>query len=581
MDLRDNARSKETNEIFTGSAAFSCRERIWNGIFHADRRGGHKPLRDVLDLSKRTAKSRVTHMLAGDAVWDTNARDRFLLLANSEETDEVNYRTAWLNKLTTSQFSEIQEVLTDFVNICPDQTWPEPFKQVGKQVREYLTIINSRTKTLSPDDTICKEYLAAGLYSLVCLFLQNATDCTPIFRRPAEAWDPVVKYAEPEDRNDRQEETAAPVIPPRGVLYDSGTPELPFDFFAHVRAEFEKQTHIDEAPPVALATVFKNQNVPPVITPAEIHRKRVRIMRTIPMMDSDFSYEGVFSVEDVLVTQSGEASLSRKLRSAACAVDGASRTWRVESTVFEDDRTDCILALGVAKDPDGNSPYNSWACCMAGDWEYRWKAAAVYLDEAGNRKDLELEHLLAQHGIGTLQEDSPAGPRMAVAKLEPEYLNYFIVNAETMTEIPKYRIPGTDEMAVTLPCPGIVAVVKCPVLHLEPAAQDQLFLQGYLHGCYGLKQDGVSADITMSTGIHEPYMAFQYGAMMKARGDAAQAEPCLRQAAQANIPGAMYELAQLLEQQGKKEEAAALLQPLLEKGYRYYGTIPIKLPEEK
>ena len=74
--------------------------------------------------------------------------------------------------------------------------------------------------------------------------------------------------------------------------------------------------------------------------------------------------------------------------------------------------------------------------------------------------------------------------------------------------------------------------------------------------------------------------AFEYGAYLRTQGKHKEAEKHLHQAAQANIAGAQFELAELLKDRGSPEdttEARNLLDSLWERGYRTYGKTSIDL----
>lgn len=594
MDLRDNARSKETNEIFTGSPAFDSRERIWDGIFHAG--NSRALLCDVLDLSDRSEdRSTFNKMKNGTRGWDGYARGRFLHLAASEEKDKDNYRTAWLNKLIASpviRFSEIREVLTDFVEICPDRTWPDVFGQVGNQVRGYLTVINSRTKTLSPDDAICKEYLAAGLYSLVCLFLQNAKSCTPVFRRPAEAWDPVVKYAEPEDdKSGREDNPVVVTLPPEAGLYAPEERELHFDLFSHIKEKLAEQE-------VAEAESGQQCDVPPVITPSLVRQQPVEITGSFEIAEVPGFDSHAFLI-DTQVRVIGNQyqprlTLRRLYRTTRKAGGMDIRTYQYSQqalltlTAFEGiiistekDGTRCRLHSFTVTKSEKTGRFDSLSMGPC-----KLKFAVVDIDRDGYLAEQELDELLdfcdvhpekAGRNVHSLERSAVSG------KLDPDYLNYLVLDRRTLQEIPKHpvrdRLTGARQLAITVPCPGQLIVLQMDTGSLRA---DLLAAGGMMYGLYGCEQSVEDVNEILMKGVwtgDNSLMAFQYGAYLRCKGMPDIAVDYLRTAAAANIPGAVYELAELLTQQGQTEEAGSLIQSLLDKGYRSYGAFPIKLPE--
>lgn len=150
-----------------------------------------------------------------------------------------------------------------------------------------------------------------------------------------------------------------------------------------------------------------------------------------------------------------------------------------------------------------------------------------------------------------------------------------------MTQIQISRIQdptsGSIQLSITVPCPGKLMVIRQPEICLDMSLADQMCLCGFVNGHYNLTKDLAKAHIMMSVGAnceHNPYMCFQYGALLKRDNKLAAAEQNLRIAAQEGIPGAQFELAELLNDRGTPKdisEARQLINKLWHKGYRTYG----------
>jgi hypothetical protein len=207
------------------------------------------------------------------------------------------------------------------------------------------------------------------------------------------------------------------------------------------------------------------------------------------------------------------------------------------------------------------------------------------IDENGHSLDHELETLFDFCGVELIL-DTPVQPvkwKKATSDFDPAYLQYLLLDVQGRKEIVKTisrdPVTGAYKINAMLPCPG-----KLISIEVKPEGGDaeSYALAGYLHGACGLKKNAQKAETLMLEGAKkgDNCMAFEYGAYLRTKSRHKEAEKYLRQAAQANIAGAQFELAELLKDKGSPEdttEARSLLDSLWERGYRTYGKTSIDL----
>ena len=583
-------------EFFRGFPEFDCREKIWRGIFHANTSADTLRKALLLPESKKSlSKSVLSRMMSGATGWGMEWPAGFLALSSNADAYNAQWMPRFLGKDKLPS-EACAQALRDFVECYPKFDWTNAsfLKPAADETRAYLAEINRYLSEHAPEER--GEWLAAGLYSLICLFLQNAKDYqkhhSPKCCRPPKEWDPALSQAAKSKLPATAERIldvgsiqADTVLPKNMDFASPEIPALPFDFFAYVQQKFEKAGNTGEEPWIADATIHLNELETTMITPAEIHRKVVQVSKTIvaPQELYDPAKVGVLLIEDRLISRN---TLLLKLRAAPYTDYGIfGREFLLESTQLDDDVGIKFLFLSPEGSYVSASPLmhlTDSQCYYLDNGDLLSARDILYLDidETGALRDPQTEWALTNYGV-LKPPATPGKLRKVTAELKTEYAQYFLMDTETMTEVPKHQAynpqTGAAELSIIIPCPCKLAVIKMPRRRLSAEQYELLVLSGYTHGLFGLEQDEFrSAALCVEIEKEDPpQRLFQTCAGLKRRCSCRPyVEEGLRIAANANIPGAKFELAELLMAQRTPEateEARQLIAWLWDRGYRTYG----------
>lgn len=458
---------------------------------------------------------------------------------------------------------------------------------VAIQISEYLKDIEKYFSLPLPAHD--EAWLNAGMFSLICLFLQNEKGMTPAFLIPPY-------FEKSEEHNEPGYDYRPSTLKEINKIYSSnftsaqesfGAPEtgvLPFDLFSRVQNFFQEQIPED----IAITTAWENQNAS-IITPAEIHRKQIRFSQNYPLNNPFQVFQsGLFLIDKHLFQKhpsSCQYFIRQSLRAIPCRTDTISREYQIETNCFEDN----VAIDAVFLDCKEDLHFCFVIPVRFSDTGINWPSAStkgknyftLSIDEYGHSKQHHLEHILDAFQIAPLQQETIHQPaeRTATVSFRREYLDFQFINVDTMVEIPitqsRNEATGEYQLNLTVPCPCTLAIIRNAISSLTPEEAELLQLSGYLHGIYGLKknQDLAIAIMKAKAGCY-PQLAFQYGAYLRTHGSINDAESHLRQAAEHGIPGAQFELAALLKEKNTTEalvEAEQLLDILWKQGYRTYG----------
>lgn len=412
------------------------------------------------------------------------------------------------------------------------------------------------------------------------------TDETRVFPAGEEnpAAEPVKKEPErKEPASKKSPDTAAPAekVRPSEVL------EMPFDFLEDIRLKFQKDFG-DQKGSKEDGSSQSAEKAAPKIPLAAIRREREPFTGDFTIVDTSGNDSRAYTIEEFLIPQNGQWILADRVRPLPYSEEKCNgefcRTFLLEEEQFTDDTEHNGLILTASEDR-GKGSINSYLITNSHMYVSKnpGELGIEELDEAGYYMDFNLENLFAFCDFeGETANDfwQPVCWRRSVSEYKPEYLGYLILDARTMEEIPKSfsRSPrGGYQLSVVLPCPSRLIVLK--ITSDSGAYVDASWaVTGYLHGIYGMKKNPDAAERLMRKGAEagDAKMAFEYGAFLKREGKLKQAETYLRGAAQENIPGAKFELAELLldnraEDNEAREEARQLIDSLLIQGCRTYG----------
>lgn len=560
-------------KYFNGFDSFDCREEIWNGVFHANAHGGTKRLREILSDPKDLPEDSAvfTRKLKGENAWTCEPNKFF-----SYSEDPQAYQQNWLEKLTNT--SGCLEIFRKFIASVPENAPNadyERFLPPARKICSYLEQVLLHCGSYPADS---KEWIVAGMYVLTALFLQNSKSATPRFYCPPREYDPV----------SAKEST---VVVPEVVMNPPEEDEIQFDFFLTMRKRYEEMFGKD--------TEADSNNASPEEPSEKICLATSRLeLRPFSGNFTIIDPEGMTTYAYLLVDYlSFEGNnwcsrvMMRQIPFATEPLDDHpnSQKFLVNTDLLMED--DChIILLTVAH--DGSKGLLNTAVFTEDQKLYVSREPTNIdfwdIDENGHYRNSDLETLVSFCGV-ELTLDTPSQPvkwKKATSDFDPAYLQYLILDVQGRKEIPKTvsrdPVTGIYKIHAIIPCPR-----KLIAMEVRPIGGDaeSYALAGYLHGAYGLKKDAKKAEALMHECIEkgDHYAAFEYGAYLRTKGKHKEAEKYLRQAAEANIAGGQFELAELLKDRGSPEdikEAHQLLNMLWKKGYRTYGKQSIDLFEE-
>ena len=557
-------------KYFNGFDGFDCREEIWNGVFHANVHGNSIHLREILsypqDLSSDpfSASSQFTRKLKGENAWTCEPNKFFSYSENPQA-----YRQNWLEQLpNTPNYLEIfRRFMASVPENAPNADY-ERFLPSARKVCTYLEQILLHCGSYPADS---RKWTSAGMYVLTAFFLQNSKSATPRFYCPPREYDPV----------GAKEST---VVVPDVVMNPPEVEEIQFDFFLEMRERQEK-LYGEDAKADSDDADGSEEKISEKISQAIARLELRPFSGDFTIIDPEGMTTYAYLLVDYLSFE-GDTWCSRLMmrqiphESETRDDDGEAQRFLVNTDLLIEDECH-ILLLTVAHDgskgllntavfTEEQKLYISRESSTIGFWD---------IDENGHYRDSELETLFSFCGV-ELTLDTPTQPvkwKKATSDFDPAYLQYLILDVQGRKEIPKTisrdPVSGKYKIHAMLPCPR-----KLIVMDVKPIGGDSevYALAGYLHGAYGLKKNAQKAEALMRECIEkgDNYAAFEYGAYLRTKAKHTGAEKYLRQAAQANIAGAQFELAELLKDRGSQEnikEAHQLLNMLWKKGYRTYG----------
>lgn len=620
-------------KYFVGFGSFCCKDAIWDKFF-PDTKEGNQKIKDSLSIevieeeNSKTRKITQNHKLDSDGLWHMVKGDsrcwgkyaKVFLGYNKEYEDRYYKRWDTLNFFTLEKckpiFAAFQESILEYEEtlvVTFRESLPEYEEKLVNAFRESLPKYEEESfkdfwkslpeseyketcrKYLTPAKEICeylseveryfalpiehnRKWLNASMYVLLCLFLQNRKDAKPEYREPPEKYSLKnlrTLIANNGEEPKEAEPSAQSIYREADVIFHSPELEaLPFDLFAQAKAFFEKEGESSRYKPLD-----------PVITPAEVRRKRVPYSKTHTVGEVFSSFcTGVFLYEDFPIGENDSAEyLGHRVRFVTSTSDGINRTFRLEGTCFEDETMEAFELIIQ------DQSENQYILPLRFDDHTVGPAFVndtfrIDIDGYGYPRSHSVDRLMKSYQIQ--EEVQPYSTlRRYTIPLRREYLNYQIINAETMEVLPMQRSrdqQGQEQLNVVIPGPCKLVILKNEPTALSEEERLLLYIRGYLHGLYGLKKSLFQAMLEMKAGLYHldrqcaRQCAFQYGVYLRTQGDAA-AEGYLRRAAE-DIPGAQFELAMLLlERDPFSPEAEILLDDLWAEGYRYYGLTSIDL----
>lgn len=559
------------SKCFSGFEGFTCQENIWRGIFGTNKYGGSKQLRSMLsiDVAVSLDDAIFSRKLKGDNAWSSEV-ETFLKYSENPET----YQQKWLDKWASPPGC-LDKFRRFIVSVPVEATNSEQarFLPAARKVSAYLEQILQLCSEY-PNDS--DEWIAAGVYVLVAFFLQNGKSVVPQCYYPPRECDPV-----------KMQDAGATVVPDMGMQTQEES-EYRFNLLEHIYQIFKDTFGCG-------TNAQSDEEFSLDITPAEVRRKWKWFSGNFSLIDKDGYNSRVYAVEKFLITEKGRWYPMLRLRALPYTEEinngDITRNFRHEAGYFTDNAECNGILLTARKDKRSGLIYSYlFKNIQTEDSDLYISQTSgeinvLYIDENGFPRDTDLELLLADFGFKSASPHMDIQPlrwRKTSSKFKPDYLRYLILDMQTMQEVPKYfsRDPSTGEywIHVSIPCPGVLGVLE--VVSCEDVNGDQLAVSGYQHGIYGLKKNPKAAERLMEEGTKKgnPQMAFEYGTLLRLKGKITEAETHLRFAAQ-NVPGAQFELANLLKERGTPSdliEAAQLIDDLWQAGYRTYGKRSIK-----
>lgn len=591
-------------------------QHIWTPFFHNKGPKNCNPWDDLRErLNIDLKDSPLSARISGSKAWASYGTP-FLDYRNNYEEYMKNWVAKPLNRdACLNLFMAFRETIPEAVldedgrlkPVDPKYELTARFLPAAMAICKFLEDVDAYYKL--PLNEYDDKWVHAGMFSLICLFLQNGKRAVPQFftpptppsglnassdvPRPPSYTPDSLKMILEENSSEKKRESVEPeeekvICPTFSSSRESfGAPEtgvLPFDLFSHAQNFFQDQIPED----IAITSVQENQHSS-IITPAEIHRKQIQFSKTYTLNNPFQVFQsGLFLIDKHLFRKnpsSHQCFIRQKLRAIPYRTDAISREYQIETNCFEDNMAidavflDCkeelhfCYAIPVRFSDTGIN----WPGASAKGKNY----FTLSIDEYGHSKQHHLEHMLDAFQIAPLQQENVYRPaqRTATVSFRREYLDYQFINVDTMVEIPitqsRNEATGEYQLNLTVPCPCTLAIIRNAISSLTPEEAELLQVSGYLHGIYGLKknQDLAIAIMKAKAGYY-PQLAFQYGAYLRTHGSINDAESHLRQAAEHGIPGAQFELAALLKEKNTTEalvESEQLLDILWKQGYRTYG----------
>lgn len=563
------------DSYFIGFDGFEAKKDLWNQVFSAF--DGWAELRNIFAISKQLGFSKeldidatqLNRRLSGSEGWGMYG-DNFLSYRKNPE----QYQACWMPHAFVP--AEWIAIFRSFIRSVPDNfaqctQVQQKFWEPAREVCGYLRAVIQYCQDPLPQDG--RDWISAGMYVLICLFLQNGKRARPQFYEPPA---PYTLAQLKKVRNQSQVREIHVALPKDQEM---AAPEQDFSLWAYLRRAMEQREKADDWDP------WEEERTP-VISPAVIRRQRTTLRKAelcFPLYP-DFS-SGVFVSRQIPVWDRGQWRVISQLVRLPWEQRKTGEDFgrvRLEETVFEDD-PQCSGVLLAA------NSWGSYRCvhfsvyreglCMGANQD--WDVLLLELNEDGLPRNREAERVLGTQGI--LQDGQEKKSITWTCGYDPEYLRCQLIDPDTMELIPirgnQDPASGEYRCAVTLLCPCRVAVLKQRRLPEAPQWGTRLALAGYYHGLYGFHRDREKARAMMQQGAlaDDPYMAFEFGAFLKEKGSVAIAADFLSLGAEHGIPGAIFELAQLRLEQGNTEQAKSLLGSLWERGYRSYGGVSIDL----
>lgn len=169
--------------FFVGFGTFHCRNEIWERFFFSD--NSWQVLRIRLSLDNNLEAPQLNRKLSGSEAWG-----KYALPFLDYSKDAAIYRDSWNCQAFSS--ADCLEVFQHFQDSVPqdDEACPQEYKRflpAARRVAEYLDAVKQYYALPLPERD--KDWLAAGAYVLICLFLQNGKSIkSPRFISPPEPY---------------------------------------------------------------------------------------------------------------------------------------------------------------------------------------------------------------------------------------------------------------------------------------------------------------------------------------------------------------------------------------------------------
>ena len=272
--------SKKTKEspkakFFNGYQNFSYQDAVWNGIFV---KLPNEELKQLLQLQQiEIGDDTLSKKISGSRAWGDSG-SCFLQWLSDEEAYEKNWLMPFrrmVKEKNIDVFKSIQ-VFRSFCESIPEEKdvsdfpgflWPAQY--TARYLHEVIRCCKAADRESKTD------WVAAGAYVLICLVMQNGKEVEKnpwafVFCRPPEKYDPCPDWEYGADNETPDSQVL--MIPDEIPLSQDH-----YDFWAELRSYFpEKQ---DEKKLPEDDEIWRGQIK--VITPAQVHRKRIRISREV------------------------------------------------------------------------------------------------------------------------------------------------------------------------------------------------------------------------------------------------------------------------------------------------------------
>lgn len=174
-----------TDVFFIGFDHYNCKEELWSKVFTSD--NAWKSLRDQFAIDNQSGfdeimaiePQQLLRKLSGREVWGKYA-NHFL----SYRQNNTHYCHYWLpHEFSPSEWKEIFKRFQSSIpaeEACPEHQ--KKYLPAAQKVSAYLDSVLTYCQSPCPEDE--KAWLSAGMYTLICFFVQNGKRCKPQYYEP-------------------------------------------------------------------------------------------------------------------------------------------------------------------------------------------------------------------------------------------------------------------------------------------------------------------------------------------------------------------------------------------------------------